>query len=173
MNVREARDFLVQQTAEQAVIDGVGLSDLERRMMYYAQGDSAREIDADLNDEFHTQYDSQEYQTKISRLLHGRYTRLKTSNPELARRWDDCVRFLAKGDHYISVLWESSTPKERQERQPGDAWKLLASSILVVAALFAWLLEWTLWYPGSNGCQPCFTPCGSCFWVQVLFSWPR
>ena len=142
-------------------------------MMYYAQGDSAREIDADLNDEFHTQYDSQEYQAKISRLLHGRYTRLKTSNPELARRWDDCVRFLAKGDHYISVLWESSTPKERQERQPGDAWKLLASSILVVAALFAWLLGWTLWYPGSNGCQPCFTPCGSCFWVQVLFSWPR
>ena len=39
------------------------------------------EIDADLNDEFHTQYDSQEYQAKISRLLHSRYTRLKTSNP--------------------------------------------------------------------------------------------
>jgi hypothetical protein len=73
-------------------------------MMYYAEGDSATEIDADLNDEFDTQYDSQEYEAKISRLLHSRYTRLKTGNPESAHRWDESIRFLAKGDHYISML---------------------------------------------------------------------
>jgi len=31
--VREAEDFLVQQTAEQAAREGVALSDLEKRML--------------------------------------------------------------------------------------------------------------------------------------------
>jgi len=43
------------------------------------------EIDADFNDEFDTQYDSKEYEAKISQLLHSPYTRLKTGNPQLAR----------------------------------------------------------------------------------------
>jgi hypothetical protein len=30
----EAKDFLVRQTAEQAIIENVPLSDLEKRMMY-------------------------------------------------------------------------------------------------------------------------------------------
>jgi hypothetical protein len=34
MQVREAKDFLVQQTAEQAQLEGVALSELEKRTMY-------------------------------------------------------------------------------------------------------------------------------------------
>jgi len=37
MNVREAKDFLVHQTAEQAALDSIPLSDLERRMMYFTE----------------------------------------------------------------------------------------------------------------------------------------
>jgi hypothetical protein len=37
MQVREAKDFLVQQTAEQAQVEGVALSELEKRMMYFTQ----------------------------------------------------------------------------------------------------------------------------------------
>ena len=35
MQVREAKDFLVQQTAQQAQMEGVALSELEKRMMYF------------------------------------------------------------------------------------------------------------------------------------------
>ncbi|MGA3294463.1 MAG: hypothetical protein ABSE45_10835 [Candidatus Acidiferrales bacterium] len=34
MNTKQAKDFLVQQTAEQASVENVPLSDLEKRMMY-------------------------------------------------------------------------------------------------------------------------------------------
>ncbi len=37
MRVREAKDFLVQQTAEQARLEGVPLSELEKRMMYFTE----------------------------------------------------------------------------------------------------------------------------------------
>ena len=35
MQVREAKDFLVQQTAQQAQTEGAALSELEKRMMYF------------------------------------------------------------------------------------------------------------------------------------------
>jgi hypothetical protein len=37
MQVREAKDFLVAQTAEQAALEDVPLSALEKRMMYFTE----------------------------------------------------------------------------------------------------------------------------------------
>jgi len=46
MNVKQAKDFLVQQTVEQASIGGESLSDLEKRMMYvFHRGRFLREAD--------------------------------------------------------------------------------------------------------------------------------
>ncbi|MGB2900309.1 MAG: hypothetical protein WBB89_13655 [Candidatus Acidiferrum sp.] len=44
MKVREAKDFLVAQTAEQASLEGVPLSDLEKRMMYFTESGSSPKI---------------------------------------------------------------------------------------------------------------------------------
>lgn len=35
IEILEAKDFLVRQTAEQAALENVPLSDLEKRMMYF------------------------------------------------------------------------------------------------------------------------------------------
>jgi hypothetical protein len=136
MKVHEAKDFLVEQVAQQAAIEGVPLSDLEKRMMYYAEGDNATPDDSRLNDEFDAKYDTAEYEAKFSLLLHHAHVRAKKENPETARQWDEAIRLLRKGDHYISILWGLTYPKERP---PGDAWKLLGTGILVVAAMFGWL----------------------------------
>lgn len=44
MRVLEAKDFLVQQTAEQAALENAPLSDLEKRMMYFTEVDECRKI---------------------------------------------------------------------------------------------------------------------------------
>jgi hypothetical protein len=75
MRIREAKDFLVQQTAEQAAIEGVPLSDLEKRMMYFTESGYVPEDPIALNDEFEAQYDSGEYEQKISKLLKHAYQR--------------------------------------------------------------------------------------------------
>jgi len=41
MNNKQAKDFLVQQAAEQASLEAVPLSDLEKRMMYFTESDAS------------------------------------------------------------------------------------------------------------------------------------
>jgi hypothetical protein len=80
MRALEAKDFLVAQTAEQAALEGVPLSDLEKRMMYFTESSYVPEDPIKLNDEFEAEYDSDEYEAKISKLLHHAYQRLRKEN---------------------------------------------------------------------------------------------
>jgi hypothetical protein len=133
MQASEAKDFLVRQTAQQASLEGVSLSDLEKRMMHFTETEDASEDPAKLNDEFEAKFDTNAYESKISGLLHRAYARVKKEDPASARLWTDYVRFLRKGDHYILVLWDRSPA----ERPPHDSLKLLGFSLLTVIVLGA------------------------------------
>ncbi len=124
MQVREAKDFLVTQTAEQAALEGVPLSDLEKRMMYFK-----------LNDEFEAQYDSQEFETKIAKLLHHAHTRIRKENTGKARLWRDAIRVLRKGDHYILVLWGAVPRHGASSRWPIGVWAFTLLVITLAGAL--------------------------------------
>ncbi len=71
MRVLEAKDFLVRQTAEQAALEHVPLSDLEKRMMYFTETGECPEDPIALNDAFEAQYAKGEYEPKISRPPHN------------------------------------------------------------------------------------------------------
>jgi len=139
MQVREAKDFLVWQTAEQAVLEGVPLSDLEKRMMYFTESGYVPEDPIKLNDEFEAEYDSDEYETKVSLLMRHAYSRIEKENPRACAQWKEAIRTLSKGDHYLSVLWEhrpalwESEPS--QKLFSPSFWKLLVVAILVLIIL--------------------------------------
>jgi len=105
MRVREAKDFLVAQTAEQAALEGVPLSDLEKRMMYFTESGYVPEDPIKLNDEFEAECDSDEYEAKISQLLHHAYQRLRKENDAARKNWDNAIKCLRRGDHYLLVMW--------------------------------------------------------------------
>lgn len=114
------KDFLVQQASEQAALEGVSLSDLEKRMMYFTESDSSCENPAALNEEFEAGYDTEEYETKLSELLHHAYERLKKEDREKVRNWNQSIQTLRPGDHYILVPWDdnaSSEPTRRVHKQ--------------------------------------------------------
>jgi len=119
----------VQQTAEQAAIESISLSDLEKRMMYFTESEDAAEDPIKLNEEFEAECATTEYEAKVSKLLHHAYNRIKKENPETAREWDAALRVLRKGDHYILVLWDLPS----SERPPYDQMKLLGAALLVIA----------------------------------------
>src|SRR6202043_1479496 len=100
MQVGEAKDFLVQQAAEQAQIEGVALSELEKRMMYFTESGYVPEDPIALNEEFEAQYDTAEYEAKIARLLGYAYKRARKENDETRRRFDAAIKCLRRGDHY-------------------------------------------------------------------------
>jgi hypothetical protein len=89
MKTKQAKDFLVQQTTEQATRENIPLSDIEKRMMYFTEsGATSCDNPVELNDEFEAQYNTPEYEAKISRLLHRAYERLKGEDPERVREWN-------------------------------------------------------------------------------------
>lgn len=134
MRSREAKDFLIQQTVEQAQFEHEPLSDLERRMMYFTETGEMPEDPFELNDAFEAQYDSAEYEIKISKLMRHAYSRLKKENPSSASLWDEAIRELGKGDHYLLVLLGRSSV----ESPPSPSllgwsfWKLLGVSLLLL-----------------------------------------
>jgi hypothetical protein len=133
LNTKQAKDFLVEQTVEQAALEGVPLADVEKRMMYFTESHAAScDSPIELNDEFEAQCDTKEYETKISRLLHDAYRRLKEENPERAQKWDQAIRTLRKGDHYVLVLWDINHPSEHTTR---DSFKLLGAGLIIVTVL--------------------------------------
>lgn len=105
MNSKEAKDFLVQQVAEQAALENLPFSDLEKRMMYFTESDPAScDKPFELNDEFEAQHDNAEYEAKVSQLLQHAHGRVAMQNAEMGRMWDEAVGELRKGDHYLLVL---------------------------------------------------------------------
>ena len=132
MQVREAKDFLVQQTAEQASIEGVPLSDLERRMMYFTESGEMPEDFIQLNDEFEAQFNTAKFEAKIAKLLHHAYRRARTENNETRKRFDAAIKSLRRGDHYLLVMWDSGS----EEWTVAYALKILAGSLGVIVLMF-------------------------------------
>jgi len=64
MQVSEAKDSLVKQAVEQARLEGVPLSDLEGRMMYFTETGEYPEDPLALNEEFQKEYETDEYDEK-------------------------------------------------------------------------------------------------------------
>jgi hypothetical protein len=140
MQVREAKDFLVQETAKQASIEGVALSELEKRMMYFVENEEMGEDPIALNDEFEATYDTDEYEAKICGLLHRAYARVREENPDGGKFWMAALKELCHGDHYLPVLWGSPVtgfPVPRQARPPHDFLKLVGAALFVTALLVA------------------------------------
>ncbi len=97
--------------------------------MYFTETEECPEDPIKLNEEFEARYDTPEYESKISKLLHHAYNRTKRENPETAREWDAALQQLRKGDHYVLVLWDLPS----SERPPYDQLKLFGTALLVIA----------------------------------------
>jgi hypothetical protein len=140
MKTKQAKDFLVQQTAGQAERESVPLSETEKKMMYFTESDATScDNPVELNEEFEAQYGTADYETKISRLLQHAYDRLKLEDPEGKRTWDQAIRTLRKGDHYLLVLWDI---KPRSEHPTRDFFILMGVGMLIavgigIAAIFS------------------------------------
>jgi len=142
MRVLEAKDFFVQQTAEQAALENVSLSDLEKRMMYFTETDECPEDPIALNEAFEAEYDTDEYEAMISKLMHHAYQRIKKENSETSHRWKEAMCELSKGDHYLLVLCDDGAPRRPLlEGSPPVSLKSFGAvilwAVLLIAALFA------------------------------------
>jgi hypothetical protein len=135
MHARGAKDFLVQQTVEQASAEHLPFSDLEKRMMYFTETGDCPEDPIVLNNAFEAEYDSTAYEKKVSRLMAQAYRRIKQESPERLRLWNEAVCTLRKGDHYILGFLPPST-----RGRPARTWLTYVLTGLFAAGLWALII---------------------------------
>lgn len=173
MNVKQAKDFLVGQAIQQAALENVPLSKLEIRMMYFTETEDATEDPIQLNDEFEAEYDSADYEAKISRLLHDAHARVKKENPKTLRQWAQSIRFLRKEDHYILVLWDQGSPTRHPAYRSLSLIKPISILVLIFIGFAAFLHHYGT-FSGRGNRRPGQAPDQATYiflpwWLKYLF----
>jgi hypothetical protein len=105
MRVREAKDFLVEQIRQQAAMENVQVSPVEIGMLYFTERGELSEEMHRLSEEFDSSYNMAEYEKKISQLMKHAYTRIRKNDSAVKENWDQAIRVLRRGDHYVLVMW--------------------------------------------------------------------
>jgi hypothetical protein len=129
-SVQETKEFIASAIAAQAQRDAVPFSEIERKMLLFSEAGWAPPDIMEVNDEFERQYDSDEYEKKVSTLIQHLDKRLQKENAAEYSNWKSAVKYLRSKDHYINVMIEKA-----RLHAPGDQWKLFLSALAVAAGL--------------------------------------
>ena len=101
---REAKEFLISQIVEEAQHENIPLSEVERKMLYFTESGSTLPNIMKVNEDFDREYDQDEYEHKIAKLITKADKRIRKGSRDDYDRWWTAIRFLQQEDHYIFVM---------------------------------------------------------------------
>ena len=129
MDAREAREYLIARIVQQADVDRVPLSTVERQMLYFTESGWTPPGMEEISEQFDRGYDSAAYERKIRLLVRN----LKKNPGGDGARWRQALQVLRKEDLYLLVLIEVDVPF--LDRDPADFLKLVLAPALAVLCL--------------------------------------
>jgi hypothetical protein len=125
-----AKEFLASRIVEQAQREGVPLSQIERKMLFFSEVGWTLPDMIDVSDAFDREYDQDDYEEKITGLIERFDKRIRSENPAEYDDWCAAIRFLKRRDHYINVMISQALPRPRPR---GDRMKLWLTGFAIVA----------------------------------------
>jgi hypothetical protein len=132
-NGREAKEFLISQIVEEAQRENIPLSEVERKMLYFTESGWTLPDIMKVNEDFDREYDQEEYEHKIAKLIAKTDRRIRKGSRQGYDRWWAAIRFLQREDHYISVMIRLAGLRPR-----GDQLRLLAAGLGIVTCILLW-----------------------------------
>jgi hypothetical protein len=96
----EAKEFLIARILSQAEHDGVPLSEVERKMLYFSEKGWVPPDMATANEEFERYYNQPDFERKMATVI--RSVRASRQDGKDERNWESAVRTLRTEDHYFS-----------------------------------------------------------------------
>jgi hypothetical protein len=132
-----AKEFLIARIVEEAAREGISLSEVERKMLYFS-GTSWRPLNIiDAIDEFEGYYNQQEYEDKIAALIRNARKRAhEVKNKQELRAWSDAIRVLSEGNHYLLVMLGQTRSSRRRRgevmRLWGTAFGIVCGAVLLI-----------------------------------------
>jgi hypothetical protein len=104
MDPASAKQFLIARVVEEATVEHVSLSDVEKKMLHFTEVHPSLPDIYKVNAQFERDCDTDEYEAKISDLLKNARDRDNRASPTLEQQWKDSIDALKDEDHYILVL---------------------------------------------------------------------
>ncbi len=113
-----AKEFLITRVVDEAKFEGVPLSEIERKMLYFTEVYPSLPDIYEVNAEFERSYDSNEYESKITQLLKRACDRDQKQSDMQAQQWRDAIDALKSEDHYLLVMVYRAFPEWRGAISP-------------------------------------------------------
>jgi len=168
--IRQAKEHLAGKITDEALRQGVQLTEVERKMLYFTESGWTLPDIMTVSAEFDQGYDRDEYEEKIGRLVRRIEDGLESGDEQEKDDWYSAQVVLSEKDHYLLVLMDAGSrlrdaghsrwggfapwlpvPAIRGRRPPGDIGRLIlmAFAVPLVFFLLHLLLDWVfgpVWY---------------------------
>jgi hypothetical protein len=132
---REAKEFLISRIVAQAQREGVSLSEIERKMLYFSETGWTLPDMMEVDEAFDREYDDAEYELKVGKLSDNFLAEVRSNDPDELNAWNEAVRTLREEDPYLLVLIGAG-----EESAPGSNRDLLKGIGIGVVITFIVLL---------------------------------
>jgi hypothetical protein len=134
--VRDAKEYLVSRIVAEADREGVALSDIERKMLYFSETGWTLPDMQEVSEDFDRDSDQEDYEAKIAGIIRNAQP---TDGIDL-EMWDEAVYALAREDHYLSVLIGEGNNSVRPAAVSPfvDRLKLVAAAAAIIVVMMAW-----------------------------------
>lgn len=135
-----AKQFLISKVIEEAEYEHVSLSDIEKKMLHFTEVHPTIPNILEINEEFEKNYNSDEYEEKVTKLLKNARDRDNQDDANKEQKWKDALYALRGEDHYVLVMVNEAfglnivTPAETHRMQ--DFLIYIVIGIFVVLAIF-------------------------------------
>ena len=104
MDSTTAKQFLISRVLDQAEVEHVPLSEVERKMLSFSEVHPSLPDIREINAEFERSYDSNEYEAKVAGLVKAARRRDGQRSVPQEQQWRDALHALKNEDHYILVM---------------------------------------------------------------------
>jgi predicted dithiol-disulfide oxidoreductase (DUF899 family) len=155
--IHKAKEYLVSRIVAEAVREGVSLSEVEQKMLYFTETGWTLPDMKEVSAEFDRDYDQDEYEAKIAGLIQRYQRRIQAENEEEWDDWTKAAEKLSEEDHYLTVMidavpasggrlrrWIPAFADGSLKREHGDRLRLWLTAMICVFVTFALcaLLTW-------------------------------
>jgi hypothetical protein len=164
---REAKEFLVSKIVAEAQRENAPLSEVERKMLYFTESGWTLPDIMKVSADFDREYDQDEYEQKIAKLVTKTYRRISKGSRDEYDRWRAAIRFLEREDHYLTVMIRMAGLRPR-----GDQLRLFAAGLGIAICMLMWAflsVKYKIPMPSLGDLEMLVLAVIACLFIGYLF----
>lgn len=125
---REAKVFLASRIAEEADREGIPLTEIERKMLYFSETGWTLPDMSEVKFTFDRDYDRGLFESRIRRLIRRARSRLMDRDREEYEKWKWAIEELRDQDHYVLALIAAAPPT-------GEVTRLVITALVIIGVI--------------------------------------